>query len=118
MNRRTILILICVAACILPVVYAVFDPSSSAFFPRCPLKVLTGYDCPGCGSQRAFHALLHGDIAAVVRYNALFLPAVALAALLLMPDRFAPARRLRSSVWLPWAVGGVTVAWWIGRNLI
>jgi len=27
----------------------------------CPFKYLTGYDCPGCGFQRSFLALLKGD---------------------------------------------------------
>lgn len=27
----------------------------------CPLKYLTGYDCPGCGFQRSLLALLKGD---------------------------------------------------------
>lgn len=29
----------------------------------CPTKLLTGYDCPGCGFQRAFFMLLKGDFA-------------------------------------------------------
>lgn len=40
-----------------------------------PFKLLTGYDCPGCGSQRALHALLHGDINAFA-YNPLFIIAI------------------------------------------
>jgi len=28
----------------------------------CPFKYLTGLDCPGCGFQRAFIALVQGDI--------------------------------------------------------
>lgn len=27
----------------------------------CPLKYLTGYDCPGCGFQRSMLALISGD---------------------------------------------------------
>ena len=38
------------------------DPSDGGA-PVCAFKYLTGYDCPGCGSQRAFHALLHGRVA-------------------------------------------------------
>lgn len=30
-------------------------------FITCPLKSLTGIDCPGCGMQRSFIALLRGD---------------------------------------------------------
>ncbi len=28
---------------------------------RCPYKALIGMDCPGCGMQRAFVALLNGN---------------------------------------------------------
>jgi hypothetical protein len=28
----------------------------------CGIKTLTGFDCPGCGMQRAFIALLRGDL--------------------------------------------------------
>ncbi|WP_316846564.1 DUF2752 domain-containing protein [Pedobacter psychrodurus] len=28
----------------------------------CPFKALTGIDCPGCGFQRSFIALLQGDL--------------------------------------------------------
>lgn len=37
--------------------------------PRCPFKMLTGWSCPGCGSTRMLHALLHGDVAGAARYN-------------------------------------------------
>lgn len=50
--------------------YGLFDPATSPF-PRCPFHALTGFDCPGCGSQRAIHSLLHLDVAAAWRYNAL-----------------------------------------------
>ena len=48
---------------ILTIVYLIFDPAKSAWFPRCPFLVLTGLKCPGCGSQRVIHSLLNGDIA-------------------------------------------------------
>lgn len=37
--------------------------------PRCPSKLITGYDCPGCGIQRAVHAALHGRFAEAWAYN-------------------------------------------------
>lgn len=40
--------------------------------PKCIFKLVTGYDCPGCGFQRAIHALLHGHIAEAIRYNLFF----------------------------------------------
>ncbi|HTU23992.1 MAG TPA: DUF2752 domain-containing protein [Pirellulales bacterium] len=48
------------------------DPAESHVYPRCLLHELTGLNCPGCGSTRAVHALLHGDLAGALGYNALF----------------------------------------------
>ncbi len=33
--------------------------------------MVTSYDCPGCGSQRAIHAILHGDFKTAWDLNAL-----------------------------------------------
>ena len=43
-------------------IYYQYNPLDSIFFPKCPIKSATGLDCPGCGSQRALHYLLKGDI--------------------------------------------------------
>lgn len=51
--------------------YAAFDPALSVFCPKCPFHLLTGLECPGCGSQRALHSLLNGDFAAAAHYNLL-----------------------------------------------
>lgn len=45
------------------------NPSSYQFWPKCPLKLLTGLDCPSCGIQRFFHAFLHGDFLHAIAYN-------------------------------------------------
>lgn len=50
-----------------------FNPSTSGFFPVCPLHALTGFNCPGCGLTRGFHSLFHGDILAALQFN-LMLP--------------------------------------------
>lgn len=54
-------------------IYFRVNPNDSSFFPKCPLLTLTGIKCPGCGSQRAIHALLHADIRTAFSYNALFI---------------------------------------------
>jgi hypothetical protein len=50
-------------------VVARFNPSTSNFFPVCPLHALTGYSCPGCGLTRGFHSLFHGDIVSALMFN-------------------------------------------------
>lgn len=48
-----------------------FDPSTSAIFPPCPTNALTSLYCPGCGTLRAMHALLHGDLKEALSQNIL-----------------------------------------------
>jgi hypothetical protein len=52
-------------------IYSCFDPSEHTFFPKCPVYTLTGYKCPGCGSQRAFYNLFQTDFLAAFKYNPL-----------------------------------------------
>jgi len=48
-----------------------FNPATAGFFPQCPLYLMTGLACPGCGLTRGFHALFHGDVLGALDYNAL-----------------------------------------------
>lgn len=117
-RRRFIELLIVLAAGIALAVYALFDPTQWGFFPRCMFKSLTGLDCPGCGSQRAIHALLHGDIGAAWGFNPLLLLSLPVLLLLAMPDRVEAAKRLKRSVWLPRILLVVVTVWWVVRNLV
>lgn len=45
------------------------NPTTSPLAPKCPFKLLTGFSCPGCGIQRALHALVHGRIIEAAKYN-------------------------------------------------
>ncbi|MCL5096202.1 MAG: DUF2752 domain-containing protein [Candidatus Omnitrophica bacterium] len=48
-----------------------FAPGQYAFYPQCMFHSLTGLSCPGCGSLRSIHALLHGDLLSALRFNLL-----------------------------------------------
>src|SRR2546430_3636495 len=50
-----------------------FEPGKSGFFPACPFRTLTGFNCPGCGSTRGLHRLLHGDVVAAFEFNPLLM---------------------------------------------
>jgi hypothetical protein len=58
------------------ILFFFLDPSEHDIFPRCIFYSVTGYYCPGCGSQRSIHSLLHFDFKGVVQHNVLFLMAV------------------------------------------
>lgn len=48
-----------------------FDPADEIFAPKCPWLLLTGSECPGCGSQRAIHDLLHARLGSAFAHNLL-----------------------------------------------
>lgn len=41
------------------------------FWPKCPLHLVTGLYCPGCGGMRAVQDLLNGNLAGALSENAL-----------------------------------------------
>jgi len=41
------------------------------FVWQCPFFAVTGLKCPGCGGQRAFIAMIHGDVSSALRHNVL-----------------------------------------------
>lgn len=53
-----------------------FNPTDYILMPKCMFKLVTGYDCPGCGFQRAMHAVLHGHIREAIQYNFFLLLAI------------------------------------------
>lgn len=102
--------------------YFTLDPARYAF-PRCPFFILTGWYCPGCGSQRAIHELLHGRVGRAAGLNLLvvvFAPVLLLSAInsvrnmLTDKDYYLP---LFYRPWFCWAVAGLTITFGVLRNL-
>ena len=99
-------------------VVAVVDPSRTTLAPPCPLRGLTGLDCPLCGATRATHALVRGDLTAALDFNALYvvaLPVVGLLVLLWLVRARVPA--VLASASSPWVLLAVAVAFMAVRNL-
>ena len=80
MKREEVLhiIMISTAVLVLVLLYFFIDARQSHFFPACPFFTLTGLFCPGCGSQRAVSALLHGDFQDAINYNVLLVVTIPL----------------------------------------
>ena len=62
-------------------VYYFNNPAESWFFLKCPVNYVTGLSCPGCGSQRAIHELLHLNFKQAFAYNPLLIAAIPYTAL-------------------------------------
>ena len=106
----------------LAVLFYFLNPVEHQIFPKCAFHSLTGYHCPGCGSQRAIHSLLHLNFKGVVSNNFLFLPAVLLVLYHYvhpvlnntfnwkLPNVFYSRR-------FPWIIFVVVILFWILRNM-
>ncbi len=88
-----------------------FDPVTAGFFPPCVFRALTGLLCPGCGTTRALHQLLHGEIAAAFALNPMLFAAAPFAALA------GASRRFATHPVTGWAAVVATVGWWVWRNV-
>lgn len=109
------------AAAVVIAIYALFDPAHTPF-PRCIFLTATGLKCPGCGSQRAIHALLSGDIAQAWHYNAFMVASLPLIALLLAAQTQRKSHpefynRMNSRAVIL-TVFVAIILWWITRNII
>ena len=99
-----------------------YNPDGSDLYPKCPFRALTGLYCPGCGSTRASHQILHGNILAAFDLNplmVLFTPllcwvVVSLCCVVVrgrpLPTLFVPA------LWI-WVLLAVITVYWVARNI-
>lgn len=106
---------------VLGVVYFIFNPSNVALFPQCPFLVLTGFRCPGCGSQRAIHSLLHLDIIQAFSYNALLVSSIPIVMILAYAEMIRTKkpqlyRKIHRPIFI-WIYLGIVILWGIGRNI-
>ena len=98
-----------------------FDPNAadSPFLP-CLFQAFTGLYCPGCGTTRALHALVHGDIATAFAMNPLlFVLAPLLGAVLWHASgRHLPLPRAAVALLLgPWFWLALIGGYWLLRNV-
>ena len=106
-----------------PFIYPLFLCESSDILSNAEMyfKMLTGYDCPSCGSQRVLHMLLHGDVVDAFSLN----PFIFIVAPYLLAVVYSYASKSRFSIWLkPYISHYITISvylaiyilWWVVRN--
>jgi hypothetical protein len=89
-----------------------FDPERVRIYPVCPFHQWTGLWCPGCGTTRALHQLLHGNLAAAFRFNALSMALLPVAGYLIVRG---DASTLKPT-WI-WVLLVAIVAFGVLRNI-
>ena len=104
-------------------VFYLFDPQEINFFPKCTFKSITGYDCPGCGSQRAIHDMLHFDFAGAFSHNPLMLFLIPYLLLGLFFEllggkkHFPRLEKVLFGKWAAYIVFTIIVLFWVLRNI-
>jgi hypothetical protein len=98
------------------------DPDEPGHYPTCPFLWATGLYCPGCGSMRMIHALVHGDVARAFGLNPLaftLLPVIGRLWILWVVGavRGVPLRTPTVRPAVAGLLGVLLVVYWIVRNL-
>lgn len=120
-NKRWLIAAVIVAIGLL---LFIFDPVQTLWSPKCVVKAVTGYDCPGCGFQRAAHAVLHGRFMEAAHYNLFLLFALPYLFLLVLSDWLlrgkaqAQLKRFTHHRYWLWTYIVLFFTWWILRNLL
>ncbi len=95
------IILVGVAVTLLSLLYFFYPATAHSFHPVCPFHALTGWYCPGCGSQRSVSALLHGDVLMALKKNSLLvisLPFIIYSAIVFIWNAFNDTNKMEQRV--------------------
>jgi hypothetical protein len=96
-------------------------PPSIYRVPPCPSLFLTGLYCPGCGSLRAVHHLLHGHLLRAVGFNPLFILLLPYLAAWWLAEAWVALRGWRPRLPMSPIFGGailvLVLGFWVARNL-
>ena len=111
-------------SCCLLILWAV-NPADSSIYPPSPFRLLTGgLFCPGCGTLRALHQLLHGHLLAAIDLNLLMvlsLPLIAYSYLVYSSHALFKPQQWFPPIYTPakwiWVILGVILTYWILRNI-
>jgi len=97
------------------------DPNEQGFAPPCLFFIFTGFYCPGCGTLRALHQLLNGNVLAAFWLNPLIFLSIPfiVCAFLIMESRSSRMKlpRIASNpnvgIFLCLAI---VISYWVLRN--
>jgi len=96
--------------------------SGEGIFPRCIFNLATGFHCPGCGSQRATHDLLHFRIGEALKHNIV----IVLIAIIIISKVYAFLSKkyfpkyyynLGHKPYFTYMIVGIVCIYWILRNI-
>jgi len=120
-NRRLTVVLIWLALAVGSTYLFLFEPGKTGIFLVCPFYALTGYACPGCGTTRGLHHLLHGNFVTAFKFNPLMMVMLPILLFALVRHtnavmRDLPIRGNQLNAKYIWLLFFVVLSFWIFRN--
>ncbi len=122
LNRRTRSLGLLATVCGVVAVLYLFSPYDSGLYATCPFKALTDLHCPGCGTLRGLHELIHGHPVTAFGLNPLMVLSLPFIAFSII--KYIAAGSLgwtERRIFIPsifiWSLLGLIILFWILRNL-
>ncbi len=120
--RGTLLVFAAVGVAVALYLIAVTPPTRDSLYPKCLMYQTTGLHCPGCGTGRALHFALNGELLRAAQFNLLAAFVLPLLLFLSLPRllRWAvgkPQLPARLHSWWIWLLFAVIMLFGICRNI-
>lgn len=117
--KFTLLTLVIITA---SVVLFRYNPATSGLYPSSPFRVLTGLYCPGCGTLRGLHQLLHGQLITAFGLNPLMIISLPFLTCSYINYGFEAIRgKALLTIFIPpkliWFLLQAIMAYWVVRNI-
>ena len=122
-NKRQIIAFTFTGIVILGVLYLLYNVENERLVLSCMFQKLTGYQCPGCGTQRSIQSLLHLEIRQGILYNPILVVAIPFVIIFVYLEqlngkkRFPKLNRQISGKYSIISVSVIIMAYWILRNI-
>jgi uncharacterized membrane protein YhaH (DUF805 family) len=94
-----------------------FSPEKTNWYPVCLFTRFTSLDCPGCGSLRSAHHLLHGQISRAADHNILFVLLLPIIAIGTLSTVYPVAAKCWNYLNKPRWIFMLILIFWIVRNI-
>lgn len=100
------------------------DPSTSVLAPKCLFRMVTGFDCPGCGTSRALYSMIHMDFANAWSMNPILFFAIPYGIVILWlhygggAHRYPRLNRSLTGFRAILIVIAIILIYWVGRNIL
>ena len=122
LNQRSKSLAVLAVVCIVAAGLYFISPYDAGVYAPCPFYALTDLYCPGCGTLRGLHELLHGRIGSAMGLNPLMvlsLPFIIYSFIRYVAAGMSgrPLRKLFIPSSFIWALLAIILLFWILRNL-